>query len=171
MLSSSGSNFALGDLPPSMRERAKWARNLIIEHPEKSHIDEDDFVAWVYHEDDHMWYSIDGHYSAKSPEEKMSKRRELKEKQEHAQQAILEKSIEIEAARKVWEDVRLQVLERDNYTCQFCFKKKESRFHVHHIQKRDLGGPDTLDNLVTVCPSCHPKAEKISSQNWDGNPV
>jgi len=56
--------------------------------------------------------------------------------------------------------IRKKVLERDNYTCQICGKKGDSKLHIHHICKRKNDGSDCLDNLITVCPSCHPRADR-----------
>lgn len=45
---------------------------------------------------------------------------------------------------------------RDGYTCQYC-KKKNGTLHAHHIIYRSNGGKDTMDNLITLCESCHKK--------------
>lgn len=48
------------------------------------------------------------------------------------------------------------VLNRDNYTCQYCGgKHKDSRLNVHHIQFRSSGGSDNQENLITLCHTCH----------------
>lgn len=63
-------------------------------------------------------------------------------------------------------------LRRPGYTvervCQLCHRKhkKGTRgFEVHHIVKRrnfeiDDPAANSLNNLVTLCPECHIKAEK-----------
>ena len=48
------------------------------------------------------------------------------------------------------------VLNRDNYTCQCC-KKKKGTMHVHHIIYRSNGGSNKMDNLITLCEDCHKK--------------
>lgn len=48
------------------------------------------------------------------------------------------------------------VLNRDNYTCQCC-KTKKGTLHVHHIIYRSNGGSDKMENLITLCESCHKK--------------
>lgn len=52
----------------------------------------------------------------------------------------------------------LNALERDNYQCRDC-GTREGRLVVHHIdESRKLGLAhmnNSLDNLVTVCKSCH----------------
>jgi len=77
-----------------------------------------------------------------------------------------------------WKDQREKALERDNYECQDCgmsrdehYKKYNSGFDVHHkIPLRNIideNNPTikqfedahSLDNLVTLCKSCHSKIE------------
>lgn len=63
---------------------------------------------------------------------------------------------------KSWEDVRQQVLKRDNYECTWC--REEGRVttdkleidHIEELQDR----PDLkleADNLRALCRSCHNK--------------
>lgn len=53
-------------------------------------------------------------------------------------------------------NTREMVLNRDNYTCQYCGgKHKDSRLNVHHIQFRSNGGSDSQENLITLCHTCH----------------
>lgn len=51
--------------------------------------------------------------------------------------------------------IRQHVLERYNNTCQKCGIKSEIGLHLHHLISKKKGGPNTLDNLTTLCPSCH----------------
>lgn len=55
-----------------------------------------------------------------------------------------------------WQKLRLQVFERDEWTCQRC-GDKESTLAVHH--KRYQKGLDPWDYpadfLITVCEQCH----------------
>ena len=53
-----------------------------------------------------------------------------------------------------WQQIRQQVLKRDNYTCQDCFRKARS-LDVHHIIPRKKGGTNDLNNLISYCPECH----------------
>jgi 5-methylcytosine-specific restriction endonuclease McrA len=80
-----------------------------------------------------------------------------------------------------WRKQRRLARERDNYTCQMCglTKSKIKRIfkrlpEVHHIiPYRKFGGDyevaNSLDNLITLCPSCHTKADwkyrKASHEN------
>lgn len=48
------------------------------------------------------------------------------------------------------------VLNRDDYTCQYCKgKHKDSKLEVHHIIFRSKGGSDEEENLITLCHTCH----------------
>lgn len=57
---------------------------------------------------------------------------------------------------------RFRCLYRDNYTCQICGVKvghmentAVEDAHTHHKKPRSLGGDDVVENLVTLCRSCH----------------
>lgn len=55
-----------------------------------------------------------------------------------------------------FENTKAMVLNRDNYTCQYCKgKHKDSKLEVHHIMFRSQGGSDEADNLITLCHTCH----------------
>lgn len=55
-----------------------------------------------------------------------------------------------------FENTRAFVLNRDDYTCQYCKgKHKDSRLEVHHIIFRSQGGSDEESNLITLCHTCH----------------
>jgi 5-methylcytosine-specific restriction protein A len=51
-----------------------------------------------------------------------------------------------------WRKIRLRVLIRDNYKCQFCGKLANS---VDHIKRRRFGGKDTMKNLRALCEKCN----------------
>jgi hypothetical protein len=51
-----------------------------------------------------------------------------------------------------------QVRERDNYTCRLCqkdLKDTPAKLDTHHIIPKKLGGKDEINNLLTLCHSCH----------------
>lgn len=55
-----------------------------------------------------------------------------------------------------FENTKAMVLNRDNYTCQYCKgKHKDSKLEVHHIVFRSQGGSDEGSNLITLCHTCH----------------
>lgn len=59
-----------------------------------------------------------------------------------------------------WKELRLICYARDKYECQKCFKKCKKDIQAHHMIPRSYGGPDVLQNLVTLCKSCHVKVER-----------
>ena len=52
-----------------------------------------------------------------------------------------------------WVEIRLAVLERDDYRCTQCGNK--DNLHVHHSQARRQGGTHQMNNLQTLCGQCH----------------
>jgi DEAD/DEAH box helicase domain-containing protein len=63
-----------------------------------------------------------------------------------------------------WPRIRDQVRQRDHFRCQICGALEVGRaFHVHHKtplrQFASLEQANRLDNLVTLCPACHQRAE------------
>ena len=51
---------------------------------------------------------------------------------------------------------RINVLKRDNFTCQYCSKKSNS-MTIDHIIPKNRGGKDTWGNLVAACGKCNTK--------------
>lgn len=72
--------------------------------------------------------------------------------------------------RAEWRRIRATCYERDNWTCQDCGckalntrdskTKPKCKIQCHHIIGRRNGGTDDLENLVTLCMSCHHKRER-----------
>jgi DEAD/DEAH box helicase domain-containing protein len=71
-----------------------------------------------------------------------------------------------------WPQARLAALARDNHTCRQCGapQRGERQHDVHHIRPfREFGfvpganrndrQANALDNLITLCPACHHRAE------------
>jgi 5-methylcytosine-specific restriction endonuclease McrA len=63
-----------------------------------------------------------------------------------------------------WDKQRKAANQRDNFTCQFCGKKKTTRYldAAHVVPFRHFGlqrykKANRLSNLVTLCRSCHTK--------------
>jgi 5-methylcytosine-specific restriction endonuclease McrA len=57
-----------------------------------------------------------------------------------------------------WENVKMYVRARDNYSCQYCGVVHPPDLEVDHIVPRSRGGSNRPDNLVAACHSCN--AEK-----------
>jgi group II intron reverse transcriptase/maturase len=52
-----------------------------------------------------------------------------------------------------WAETRLGVLARDDYRCTHCGGR--DNLHVHHVRPRRKGGTNQMDNLQTLCETCH----------------
>lgn len=53
--------------------------------------------------------------------------------------------------------IRYRILERDNYTCQYCGRKPpEVKLHIDHIlPKSKYFNLDIDENLITTCQECN----------------
>lgn len=49
--------------------------------------------------------------------------------------------------------VSTAVYKRDGFRCRHC--NDRNGLHPHHVVYQSHGGPDTLDNLITLCWQCH----------------
>ena len=66
--------------------------------------------------------------------------------------------------RESYDRLRQQVLQRDGWRCQFCGSM--TNLDVHHQQFRSHSGEDILDNLITLCSSCHGAIHSATSQRF-----
>ncbi len=147
-------------------ERAEWARKEFLKNPQNSQVD-DELLVWCFNDRDGLWYSIAGNYSQSSPEEKRKKQFEIQQRRYELSKKYEEEAIKREKEIEYWSKIRQKILERDNYTCQICKKKAKTKLHIHHILKKREGGEDYYDNLITVCPPCHRKADKeLYNPTW-----
>jgi large subunit ribosomal protein L31 len=67
-----------------------------------------------------------------------------------------------------WSEIRKKVLKRDNYKCQDCgyTPEEEGKYlNVHHIIPRGENGiyNHELDNLITVCRTCHERIHGVKT--------
>ena len=82
-------------------------------------------------------------------------------------QKIYYKNQKIATSREVQPELRQMVFERDNYTCQKCYKHKEEiivGIHCHHkegINWEPIESSD-IDLCITLCETCHNKIHKIN---------
>lgn len=53
-----------------------------------------------------------------------------------------------------WQKKRLEVLNRDNFTCQHC-GDTETELHVHHLKYSGEPHDSPLSDLLTLCKDCH----------------
>ncbi len=58
-----------------------------------------------------------------------------------------------------YDELRKRVLDRDGWKCQCCGSRKDLQVH-HHVRRSQLG-PDDLENLITLCASCHRRQHNI----------
>jgi DNA-directed RNA polymerase subunit RPC12/RpoP len=55
-----------------------------------------------------------------------------------------------------WNQLRVKVLDRDDYNCTKCGVDGKKRIlHVHHKVPISDGGSHSLSNLTTLCRPCH----------------
>ena len=57
-----------------------------------------------------------------------------------------------------WKNIRKAIFIRDDFTCQHCFRTK-MRLEAHHKIPFLLTKDNSLNNLITLCKSCHRKEE------------
>ena len=59
-----------------------------------------------------------------------------------------------------WQKKRLEIMQRDNFSCRNCGDKK-STLNVHHIKYPKNAGPwsGDDDDKITLCENCHMVAE------------
>jgi 5-methylcytosine-specific restriction endonuclease McrA len=69
-----------------------------------------------------------------------------------------------------WNELAEKVRERDDHVCQACAVPEDElnrKLDVHHIRPRskfdDVEQANTMDNLISLCRSCHKK--------WEGIPL
>jgi len=68
--------------------------------------------------------------------------------------------VERQQSGEHWNEVRKATYERDNYTCQICGvqggqKGEDVVLQADHIMPKSKGGNDDLENLRTLCRTCH----------------
>jgi hypothetical protein len=75
-----------------------------------------------------------------------------------------------------WRTVCAVVDRRDGKQCRCCDRRSDPeatgllvRGHRHHIVYRSAGGPDTPENVITLCASCHAD-EHANKLRIEGNP-
>lgn len=62
----------------------------------------------------------------------------------------------LERKRKTYLQLRFQILQRDNFTCQYCGRKApEIVLQIDHKQPKSKGGENKIDNYITACKDCN----------------
>jgi hypothetical protein len=79
---------------------------------------------------------------------------------------LAEAVLEIDYRGLCWNDLRQEVLHRDDYTCTYCGHRGNARtLEIDHRTPVSRGGGDDAPNLVTACWTCN--AEKGSRTAWE----
>lgn len=67
-----------------------------------------------------------------------------------------------------WQKKRLEIFNRDNFTCQLC-GCQDSELQVHHRVYRKGAKPWEYDNseLITLCNRCHESETEEKSQHYE----
>ncbi|MEN8171240.1 MAG: Zn-binding domain-containing protein, partial [Chloroflexota bacterium] len=65
-----------------------------------------------------------------------------------------------------WKEIADFVRNRDQYLCKVCGNPQtETTHHVHHIKPfrafDSIQDANDTENLITLCPSCHRRAERV----------
>jgi 5-methylcytosine-specific restriction protein A len=67
--------------------------------------------------------------------------------------------------RRAWKLARRERLVLDNWQCQDCGRVVSGReAHVDHVVAKAAGGSDLMDNLRTLCRSCHSRKTVMVEQ-------
>jgi len=53
-----------------------------------------------------------------------------------------------------WQKKRLQILERDNFTCQYC-ADDQTELQIHHLKYHKNPWDAKNEDLLTLCKDCH----------------
>lgn len=67
------------------------------------------------------------------------------------------------AIGRPWRRIKAAVLERDNYTCQYC---GEPATEPDHVIPRSVGGTDAMSNLVASCVTCNRSGNGAVKRAW-----
>ena len=71
-----------------------------------------------------------------------------------------------------WRRLSGQTKKRDHYQCQICGDRKgdpHTILNAHHLIPRADGGPNTLENLITLCDLCHAVVTPRWEKPWFGS--
>jgi hypothetical protein len=67
-----------------------------------------------------------------------------------------------------WDKIRIKVWQRDYFTCQDC-GKSGIKIVAHHIKPYEKPEDNFLENLITLCQSCHMKRHNKDKPNLKRN--
>lgn len=61
-------------------------------------------------------------------------------------------------------ETRKKVYRRDGWRCALCDSTR--CIQIHHVVPRGKGGPNTMQNLITLCSDCHGLAHGIDLRGF-----
>ncbi len=63
--------------------------------------------------------------------------------------------------KPIWKKIRIKVWKRDKFLCRHCGKRlaRGEKPNAHHIFPYKFYEDDSINNLITLCNSCHIKEE------------
>lgn len=62
-----------------------------------------------------------------------------------------------------WKIKKGFILDRDEYRCRICNVSNVVELHVHHRSYQNLGKPEEVQDLITLCSDCHEIAHNIKT--------
>lgn len=66
-----------------------------------------------------------------------------------------------------WQRKRLEIFQRDNWTC-LCCQRKDIELNVHHVVYRKIEPWDYPDYLYqTLCADCHAARQELTDKSVD----
>jgi len=71
----------------------------------------------------------------------------------------MDKLLPIRLEGEQYDELRLAILRRDGWRCQFCGAM--TNLEVHHQRFRSHSGEDTEENLITLCQDCHSSEHQV----------
>ena len=73
------------------------------------------------------------------------------------------------SSNKISIKLRFEILERDNFTCQYCGRNPKEdgiKLEVDHINPKSKGGKNEKENLITACMDCNRgKSDSVIQKN------
>ena len=67
----------------------------------------------------------------------------------------------------VWQEIRVRIFDRDDYTCQYC-GQRGGKLECDHIHPVSRGGTHEDSNLTTACRACNRDKRAKTLLEWRG---
>lgn len=72
---------------------------------------------------------------------------------------------------KAWKNTRRYILNRDKYTCVYCYNRAEEVHHIIELTPSNINDVNISlnpDNLISLCSDCHKKITKGAGDIQEG---